>query len=215
MAALRALLFANGVLPDPARLPGLVQPGDLLIAADGGSRHLLAAGLLPAVVIGDLDSLAAAERARLEAAGARLIVHPRDKDRTDLDLAIDHALQSGARVLRIVGALGGRLDQTLANLALLTRPDLAGLDVRMDDGLEEVWFVRTQTGIHGAPGEIVSLLPWGAPAFGVTTEGLRWPLRSETLHPGATRSVSNELLGRTATVTLASGLLLIVHRRSS
>jgi thiamine pyrophosphokinase len=59
------------------------------------------------------------------------------------------------------------------------------------------------------------LIPWGSPAEGVTTEALRWPLRGETLYPDKTRGISNEMLSETASVAVRSGLLLIIHRRSS
>lgn len=212
---LRAILFANGSLPDPQAARRLVRSGDLILAADGGSRHALALGLMPAVVIGDLDSLSPADRRRLESAGARLIVHPRDKDQTDLELALDFALRQGCTAVVILAALGGRLDQTLANLALLTAPRFAALDIRLDDGLEEAFFVRGRGCIQGRRGDLVSLLPWGGPAAGVVTEGLRWPLHGETLQPEQTRGVSNELLAKRAAVSLESGLLLVVHRRQN
>lgn len=210
---LRAILFANGSLPDPQAARRLVRSGDLILAADGGSRHALALGLMPAVIIGDLDSLSPADRRRLESAGARLIVHPRDKDQTDLELALDFALRQGCTSVVILAALGGRLDQTLANLALLAAPRFAALDIRLDDGLEEAFFVRGRGCIQGRRGDLVSLLPWGGPAAGVVTEGLRWPLRGETLQPEQTRGVSNELLAERAAVSLEAGSLLVVHRR--
>lgn len=210
---LRAIVFANGHLPDPVAAGRLIRPGDLILAADGGTRHALALGLTPAVVIGDLDSLSALDRRRLESAGTRLVVHPADKDQTDLELALDFAVEQGCKTILVLAALGGRLDQTLANLALLTAPRFADLDIRLDDGLEQAFFVRSRARLQGGRGQIVSLLPWGAPAAGVVTEGLRWPLQAETLYPDRTRGVSNELLGETATISLAAGLLLVVHRR--
>jgi thiamine pyrophosphokinase len=209
----RALLFANGSLPDPAAARCLIGSDDLVLAADGGTRHALTLGLSPAAVIGDLDSLSAADRPRLEAAGTRLIEHRRDKDETDLELALDFAAEQGCAAIVIVAALGGRLDQTLANLALLTAPRFSTLDLRLDDGVEEAFFVRQRGRIQGRPGDLVSLLPWGGPASGVVTEGLRWPLRAESLYPERTRGVSNELLAETATVSLTAGLLLVIHRR--
>lgn len=211
--SLRALLFANGNLPDLAAASRLLRPGDRILAADGGTRHALALGLLPEAVVGDLDSLSAAQRRRLEAAGTRLLIHPRDKDQTDLELALDFALEQGCTAIVIAAALGGRLDQTLANLALLTAPRFAALDLRLDDGIEEAFFVRSQARLEGRRGDLISLLPWGGPASGVVTEGLRWPLHAETLQPEQTRGVSNEMLAGTATVSLDAGLLLVVHRR--
>ncbi|MCS7282520.1 MAG: thiamine diphosphokinase [Anaerolineae bacterium] len=210
----RVLVFANGVLPDPERVRPLLRPDDVLIAADGGTYHLLALGLRPHVVVGDLDSLPLSLVSALQQEGTVLYRYPSAKDETDLELALHHALTYAPQAIRIVGALGLRLDQTLANVALLAAPWLEGIDVRLDDGLEEVLLVRSEATIEGQPGETVSLLPWGTPVEGITTDGLRWPLREETLYPDRTRGISNELTAPRAHIRIRSGLLIVVHRRN-
>jgi thiamine pyrophosphokinase len=211
----RAVILANGSLPNPMLVRHLIGRDDLLIVADGGTRHALALGLHPHVLIGDLDSLPAELQAGLQEAGTRILLYPRDKDETDLELALTFALEQNCDHILIVAALGGRLDQTLGNLALLTAPRLQALDVRLDDGVEEAFFVRKQAQIQGGAGEIVSLLPWGEDVNGISTSGLRWPLNGESLSPYQTRGISNEMLGKTATVRILSGLLLVIHRRLS
>ncbi|MGC8857271.1 MAG: thiamine diphosphokinase, partial [Anaerolineae bacterium] len=84
---------------------------------------------------------------------------------------------------------------------------------RLDDGVEEILICRDQAQVRGRSGEVVSLIPWGGAVEGIQTEGLRWPLRGETLYPHKTRGISNELLAETARVQIQSGVLLIVHRR--
>jgi thiamine pyrophosphokinase len=210
----RAIIFANGHLPDLEAARRLIRPDDFLIAADGGMRHALALGLLPSIVIGDLDSLTQDNRRRLEGSGVEIRQYPPDKNETDLELALRTALEAGYRSILVLAALGGRLDQTLGNLSLLTDPSLAEVDVRLDDGIEEAVFVRKQADVQGCPGDTVSLIPWGGLAEGVTTEGLRWPLRGETLYPEKTRGVSNEMLAEIATISLKSGLLLVIHRHT-
>lgn len=211
----RAIIFAGGSLPDPEPARRLVDPASLLIAADGGARHALALGVTPAVIIGDLDSLLPTDRERAGQLGACFLQHPADKDETDLELALDYAVEQGCTEIAILAALGGRLDQTLANLSLLTDPRFAALDLRLDDGLEEAFFTRGRRQVRGKAGDIVSLLPWGGPVTGIRTRGLRWPLSGETLLPHKTRGVSNEMLGNSAVIGLETGLLLVVHRRSS
>ncbi len=211
----RIVIFANGELPDAAKARALVQPGDMIICANGGSHHALSLGLQPDLIIGDLDSIDAEDRKRIEAAGIPVQQHPRDKNETDLELALQAALEQKPSAVVIIGALGKRLDQALGNIAMLSSPALGSLDVRLDDGLEEAWFCRGNARIEGRAGDIVSLIPWEAAVEGVSTEGLRWPLRSETLYPERTRGISNELLQPTAEVRIASGLLLIIHRRQS
>ena len=210
----RVLIFANGNLPDPKAASNLLRPGDEIIAADGGTRHVLALELMPSVIVGDLDSLEEPDRRLVEAAGVHVIRFPHDKNETDLELALHHAAGLHPDSILLIAVLGRRLDQTLGNLALMADPSMASLDVRADDGLEEAFFCRARAEMHGGRGEIVSLIPWGGDVQGVRTEGLRWPLRDETLFFHKTRGISNELEGEHASVEITSGLLLIVHRRA-
>ncbi len=209
----RCIIFANGTLPDPNSARRLIRADDLILAADGGTRHVRTLGLVPFVLIGDLDSITQEERQKMKEAGVQMIQHPRDKNETDLELALEYAIGTGSREIVIIAALGGRLDQTLGNLALLTNVQLSTLNVKLDDGVEETFFCRGQSHVEGRRGDLVSLIPWGGEVTGVRTEGLRWPLSDETLHPHKTRGVSNELLGEIASVKIETGLLLIIHRR--
>jgi thiamine pyrophosphokinase len=209
----RLIIFANGLIPDLECARQLIRPGDTLYAADGGTRHALALGFMPSVVIGDLDSIIPDDRKELEAQAVEIQQYPRNKNETDLELALNSAVQAGYREILIVGALGGRLDQTLANLSLLCEPRLSLFDIRIDDGVEEAFFTRNTCEIRGRSGDIVSLLPWGGEVTGISTRGLRWPLSGETLFPDRTRGISNELLLDNASIILKSGLLLIIHHR--
>ncbi len=210
----RILIFANGELPDMEKARALLQPGDDILCADGGTRHALALGLNPSLVVGDLDSAAEEDLRDAERRGAQILRFPRDKDETDLELALQQALSRQPASILIVAALGRRLDQTLGNLSLLSHSRLAGLDIRFDDGVEQAFFCRTQAEVTGRPGDLLSLIPWGRAAVGVRTTGLRWPLSGETLYPERTRGISNELLGPAASISLSSGLLLVIHRRN-
>ncbi len=212
---MRAVIWINGEFPDPAAHRRLLQSDDLLIAVDGGTAHALALGLTPQVLIGDMDSLEPTVRARLEAAGTRVIVHPAAKDETDLELALLYALEQGVDEVLLLAALGGRLDQTLANLLLLAHPALAGIRVRLVEGPQTAFWIRGQAVFEGQPGDTVSLIPLGGDAHGVTTEGLRWPLHDETLAVGPARGVSNVLTGTQARVTVRAGgvLCVVIHNR--
>ncbi len=211
----RLIVFANGPVLKLESARRLIQPGDMLYAVDGGTHHTLALGLMPSIVIGDLDSLTLRDRKKLEAAGVEFQRYPRDKNKTDLELAMDYAIQAGQREILIIGALGGRLDQTLGNLALLSDARFSSWNIRVDDGVEEAFFTRSQCEIQGRAADIVSLIPWGAKVTGICTEGLRWPLQNETLFPARTRGISNEMLHEKASILLKSGLLFIIHHRQT
>lgn len=215
MGAKRAVIFVNGQAADIHHLGKLLKPDDLLIAADGGLRYLRLMGLSPHILIGDLDSVSAEDVEDCKNNGVQVIRHPVEKDETDLELALNYALEAGCEIIVIAAALGGRLDQTLGNLFLLTRKDLEHTDIRLDDGIEEVFIIRSSASISGNPGDFVSLLPYGQPAVEVKTENLRYPLNYGTLLPEETRGISNEMETHHASVSILSGILICIHTRKN
>jgi thiamine pyrophosphokinase len=209
----RIIIFANGELPDLEKARSLLQRDDYLICADGGTRHALALDLTPDLIIGDMDSAEKEQLQKFQEAEVSLEFFPHDKNETDLELAIHRAVEMNPAQIMIIAGLGGRLDQTLANITLLTNDRLASIDIRLDDGVEESFICRNQVAVRGRSGDIVSLIPWGGAVSEVQTTNLKWPLHRETLYPDRTRGISNEMLGESATISIGSGLLLIVHRR--
>ena len=211
----RIVIFANGHLPDLQKARALIRADDTLIAADGGTRHALVLGRKPDLIIGDLDSITQAEKSQMESAGVKIIQYSRDKNETDLELAIQHAIEFKPDQIVIIAALGDRLDQILANLALISDIQLAHLDVRLDDGVEEAFFCRAQVQVQGKSGDVVSLIPWQGAVTDVSTKNLKWPLHNEVLYPERSRVVSNEMISENAVIKIRSGLLLVVHSRKS
>ena len=211
----RIIIFANGELPDKEKARVLLREDDFIIAADGGTRHALALGRMPNILIGDLDSVTDEERGKMKESNVEVFQFPADKNETDLELAIQHALTLNPQEVVILAALGGRLDQTLGNIALISNLQPSTCNLKLNDGLEEIFFCSEHSQINGNSGDIVSLIPWQGEATGIVTQGLRWPLQNETLYPNKTRGISNEMTGNIATVQIKSGLLLIVHRRKN
>jgi thiamine pyrophosphokinase len=211
------LIFANGDLDDgPAvqsAITAMQSASDrLLIAADGGARHALHLGLTPHLVIGDFDSLTEDELDRLRTLDAELCRYPAHKDETDLELALLLAVERGANPIRVIGGIGDRLDQTLANVYLLALPQLRDHDVRLVSGKQTAWLAYPgETLIRGQPGDTLSLLPLGGPVEGIRTDGLEYPLRGETLAFGPARGISNVLQQTTASIRLDRGTLLLIH----
>lgn len=225
---IRALVVADGAVPERAALdaawPGWGDRFDLVVAADGGARGARRLGFAVDRWVGDGDSLDRAELRRLEAAGVPLERSPTDKDESDTELAVLAAVRLGADDLTLLGALGGpRVDHAIANLALLAHPALAGRAVRLLDAGARV-VLATAPGPAGRPvtvalpgrvGDLVSLLPFGTHVTGVTTRGLRYPLRGEDLPAGPARGLSNVRLAADAAVELRAGRLLIVETPAS
>jgi thiamine pyrophosphokinase len=208
---MRAVVFVNGEVRDYATLARWLRPGDHLIGADGGTRHILALNLMPAAVVGDLDSLEAETVAELISQGVDVERYPVAKDQTDLELAIERALRSGADEILLLGALGGRLDQTLANLLILAqRPWPVPLRLAEGNQLAQVLRSGESLTLHAAPGSTISAIPLSPVVTGITYVGLEYPLYEATLTLGSTRGVSNVVASSPATVTIRAGLLLVV-----
>ncbi len=210
---MHCLIIANGPAPSLEQIHQATNQADLVIAADGGTAHTLAAGLYPDLVVGDLDSLAPEVVKDLRAAEVSIIHHPARKNETDLELALHEAARRGATRITLLGAVGGRLDQTLSNIFLLTLPAFVGIPIRLLTADEEAFVVREQAHITGEVGDIVSLIPLTPRVEGVTTRGLEYPLENATLHFGPSLGISNELRVAEAEVKVSAGILLVIHGR--
>ena len=210
----RAILFANGELSNPETIRSLIQTDDVIICADGGTRHALALDLKPDLMVGDLDSISPDDLGALQQLGCQIEQHPVDKNATDLELALLAAQRLGVEETILVAALGGRLDQSLGNLMLMASPRFANLRLSLVDGAQITSIVREQITISGNIGDTVSVLALSPVVEGLTYhDGLRWPLRDFTLPFGSTRGISNEMIGNRAHISLRSGILLVVHTK--
>ena len=214
---MRVIIFANGILPDNQAIHATIGSADLLIAANGGARHCLAMGLTPAFVVGDFDSLSPDQKDLLQARGSHFVVHPRLKDQTDLELALDHAISLGAKEIYFVGLMGGRLDQTIANLLLITRSNWDAAQLILINGFDVGYLMRSGDDLEiiGQVGDIVSLIPLSTVVDGIITIGLRWSLEKASLELGTTLGISNELSNETANIRIDQGKLLVVHNKQN
>ncbi len=204
------VVVAGGAPPDPDAVHA-VPRGARVVAADRGLDHALALGLEVTVAVGDFDSASAEAVAAVESAGIRIERHPAEKDATDLELALDAALALRPSRILVLAGVGERLDHLLSALLLLGSERYASVRLDARIGAAQAHVIRGERELEGAPGELVSLLPLGGPAEGVSTEGLAYPLLEETLDPGSSRGVSNELVAESARVSVASGTLLAVR----
>ncbi|MEO5941163.1 MAG: thiamine diphosphokinase [Candidatus Limnocylindrales bacterium] len=217
MPARHALILADGTVSSAAALdevwPGWSDDVDLVIAADGGARHATDLGWLLDRWVGDGDSIGEAGLAALAAAGVPIERSPVDKDESDAELAVLAALEAGARRMTVLGALGGaRVDHGIANIWLLGHPRLAGSDLRLLDASVRIRLVGPgRTDLGGRVGDLVSLFPFAGDAAGVTTAGLRFPLRNEALPSGPSRGLSNVRAAEDAFLVVGTGRILVVE----
>lgn len=213
----RIVIFANGRLSQPELLQAQLQATDRIFCADGGTQHALALGLMPETIIGDLDSLSPKIISKMEAAGVTIHRHPEEKDQTDLELALALAVSEQPQEILLVTALGGRLDQMLANILLLTRPAYASVQLTLIDGPQWATLLRDHQTIviEGQPGDTLSLIPLSPTVRQVNLTGVAWPLTGATLSFGSTLTISNVLTATQAVVQIGEGMILLVHFNKS
>lgn len=223
-----ALVLAGGALdPQGVETRLLRGPWDDVVAADGGARHAVALGLIPTMLVGDMDSIDPGSREALR--GVPTLTFPTAKNETDSQIAVEWALERGARRIVVAGGLGSRLDHSLANCQLLVRIARAGGAGVITDGRQAVYllfgtardlgggagFEAEHPGPAGrlvldAPaGHLFSVIPLGE-CRGLRLRGCRWELDGYDLSMGDTRTVSNEFAGRPVALSLESGVALVI-----
>ena len=210
-----ALIVSGGGAPHPKVLDE-VGPWDFAVAADSGLDEAHALGLAVDLAVGDFDSASATAIARACEAGTRLERHPREKDSTDLEIAIVAARELGAGRIVIVGPSGGRFDHLIAGTLLLGAERHAGLAIQA--WLGEAWVgvihgggAAPSVSFGGVVGEYVTLLAINGVAHGVSTTGLRYGLQRAALIPGSSLGVSNELSAPHASVEVETGTVMVIR----
>lgn len=209
---MRAAIFLNGLTDSEPLLRAVAKAADLIVAADGGARHALVAGIVPDLIVGDLDSLGGDLAREMVGRGAELQRHPREKDKMDGHLAVLAASERGATAADFVCAAGGKPGAVFAIPHIMLAAERTGLrsTVVADWGRMFVLEAGSRV-VEGAAGDSVSIFPLAGPATGVTLEGMTYPLQNAILEPGDTLGFHNELVGRRATVSVEDGTLLVVQ----
>lgn len=209
---MRAAIFLNGSPDSPGLIQHVVRRADLVVAADGGARYALNAGVVPDLVIGDMDSLGEELVREVERRGASLERYPLRKDKMDGHLAVLAARKRGASAADFLCAMGGRPGALFAVPHILLAAERIGLRSTVVADWGRMFVIEAGSrAVEGDPQDSVSVFPLSGPAAGVTLEGLEYPLENATLEPGDTLGFHNELIGNEARVSVGKGALLVVQ----
>ncbi|NBU64024.1 MAG: thiamine diphosphokinase [Chloroflexia bacterium] len=210
-ATVRIVIVANAPVNADTRLTTIAANADYIIAADGGAKSLISVGIVPHLLIGDLDSLSADHVESLISQGVEVQRYAREKDETDLELALIAAVARNASQIDMFCVLGGRWDHTVATIAMLSLPMLIGRTVRIFADGQTLAIVRDQIILDGPVTRTVSLLPLTPTVDGISTIGLAYPLSDATLYFERSRGVSNVITQMPATIQVKAGILLVVQ----
>lgn len=211
----RAIIFANGAAGDYESLRREITDSDLLVCADGGALHTQKLGILPTIVIGDMDSLEKEKETfeQLRQTQVEFKRFPAEKDETDLELALDYALDKKCNEILIACPFGGRVDHLLGNILLISQPKYASIRIYLSDGLQRAVLLRAKDEIvlSRDRGNTLSLIPLSPSVQGVCLSGVKWPLNDAILSFGNPISISNEIVSENALVKITNGILLAVQ----
>ncbi len=217
MADKKIIIFANGVLENPDSIRHLTCNADYIICADGGAIHCARLGVIPDLIIGDLDSIPITIKEDFERQNIKIEQHPADKDNTDLELALCYAQSQikaenrGNTTIHILGGLGGRWDMSLATVFLLANAQNRQYRVFIHSKKEVISALHP--GIHslyGEPKQNISFLPLHGDVENLTLTGVRYPTKAITIRAGVSLGVSNYLTGKKCLIQFSKGILLVI-----
>ncbi len=215
----KVIIVANGFIKDPSgtykKMTGHFgfSRDDIVICADGGASNALKMGLIPDVVIGDMDSIKfeVKEKIRNKSAKTRYISTSPEKDESDTQMAVEYALGLGVKKIMITGAVGDRIDHTLANIILLSSPELKDIDTRILTDNSDMFIVRKPETINGVPGKTITLISLSPYTYFIGTRGLKYKLKEEKLIFSPVRGLSNEFIDKKVKLDIREGILLVIR----
>jgi thiamine pyrophosphokinase len=199
-----ALVFCNGKPPSQQLAHKCLRSKPFVVCADGGANVAARLGIRPDLIIGDCDSVLPKTWRQFSSVPLLQIL---DQENTDLEKALDYLLKKNIRSVVVLGATGKRADHAFANLSILAKyGKKLDLIFRDDDG--EIFALPKRWSGEVGTGTIISLLPLGK-CTGITTAGLKYPLKNESLALGVREGLSNEAIADTLKIRVRTGKLLL------
>ena len=210
---MKCVIIAGGELVPTPRINRILKSGELIVCADGGARHLRSLNIRPNVLMGDFDSIHQDDLAFLIEKEVEIIEFPARKDLTDTELCVEWAIDQNVNEVVLLGAIGSRMDHTLANIFLLKKLADKGIFGRVINANNELLVIhdriRDQITLNGKKGEILSILPLSRTVTGITLEGFEYPLSEARIEMGSSLGISNCFAREHVRIRIKKGILLV------
>lgn len=214
---MKGLLIASGESWDKTLLiEELKKEKFFIICVDGGANYAYELGIIPNIIIGDMDSVETSLLSYYKELNVTFKEYPRDKDKTDFHLALEELERFGIKEVMIFGIVGTRLDHTLSALGIIRRflRENRIRFVKISLGVKSDGYIFTdRIEIKGNPGEIISLIPMTEKVEGVTTNNLKYKLNKADIYLEDSLTVSNEIERSPCSIELENGVMLVIHHR--
>ncbi|MFH1391676.1 MAG: thiamine diphosphokinase [Candidatus Diapherotrites archaeon] len=205
----KAVIICNGSV-NTKHLYSHISKNDFIVCADGGANKLLKTKFKPNLIIGDMDSIS--KNALKKFKGVEMIRFPHEKDKVDLELALDYCIENNFKEIIIMGALGSRADMTLINVFILTQVP-KNVKAKIIHENQEIYLIPKKLFIQGVPHETISLFPLKGDVSGLTLKGFKYELENYNLRFGTGVGISNEFKKKKVSITFKDGTLLCIHFR--
>lgn len=207
----RVVIITGGSINDYNVHAELWEQDDYIICADSGVNHANKLGVVPQLIVGDLDSALPENINFYQGLGSKVVEYEKEKDQTDTQIALKYALQKQPQEILILGAIGNRLDHTLANILLLTSFLKKGIKITIRDEIQEILLIEDRIVLEGKKGDLISLLPLTPWVKGIKTWGLKYAIKEGFFQQTNPYGVSNELAEDKAIIEVSEGLLLLIR----
>ena len=211
---MKVCIILNGEIKEYKAIKNILmkEQYDYIICADGGANHTYNMDIVPDYIIGDLDSVEIEIVSYYENCGIRFEKFPSKKNETDTELCIYLADKLKAKEIHFVGALGGRIDHTIANINLLYYVRQMNIVPKILSEKEQVYIaINEEITIHGNKGDTISIIPINGDAKGVTLTNLEYPLNNYDMKFYLPLGISNVMLNKECKLKVEDGSILIIR----
>ncbi|KUO70067.1 MAG: hypothetical protein APF77_24655 [Clostridia bacterium BRH_c25] len=209
---MKTVIISSGEIYDYSFCHDIVQAADRIICADGGTRHAINMGLIPNVIIGDMDSSAVRYIDYYRKKGVEVVQYPPDKDKTDTHICVEFALAFSREII-LLGATGSRIDHMIANISLLKLGIERNIPISIMDNKNYIRMIKDSIILEGNKGDYFSLIPFTDKVEGISTKGAHYELMDAVMELGDPYGVSNYFEEETVEISISKGYLLVIKAK--
>ena len=206
---MKALIVANGTINNINLLKVMEKNYDFILAADGGTNHCIKAGILPDLIIGDLDSISDSTLRISKENNIPIEKFPVKKDSTDTELSIDYLIKKGYKEISLIGVIGSRMDHSLGNILLLNKLNDSGVKGKIMDDNNTIYLVDDELELPREGDSYLSIVPITNTGINVSLKGFEYELEFRDVEFASTFCISNKIIEEKARITIHEGKALV------
>lgn len=209
----KGLIIASGKIENLDMLRDQIDSHDYILCADGGARYIYNMDIKVDAIIGDLDSVDGEFPEFIDKNNIPIIKHPIEKDETDTELAIEHLIEQQCHEITLMGAIGSRMDHTLANILLLRKIASKNITGKIINENNTIFLGKDYQKLTRVDSHYTSIIPITLSGLVVTLKGFYYSLEDTHLEYGSTLGISNKIIDNEGEIFIKDGQALIISAR--